>query len=755
MIMRRNLKRILAIMLVGIFCLQIIGCGKEQEQGMTTQTSEFVYVAKFQPIEDAGWVDQFAVDGNLLYYMSNSYDEELMTSLTELVCLDTVSDSSSKVKIPLEENVSIQQFTINNQGNLVCLLNEYKIIDEDYENAEQHYYIASYSTDGTQISSFDITETILAANAENVYIQYMVVDNEDRIFITSGEGNIIVFNADGTKAFDLSLGENGWINSFGRTKDGTVVFCAYGQEGQELRTIDVQTKGFGDTYTGFQGSNGNINIYPGIEGDVLIAGSNGIFDYSFETKESTEVLNWVDSDIVGDYVRGVSVLEDGRIAALIVDYSGETSRSEFAYLTKTPSSEIVEKQIITLGVIYNDQTISRSVIDFNKSNDKYRIRIVDYYNNDDYEAGVTQFNNDLLTGNGTDIFSLDAAGNLSRYAAKGIIEDLTPFLEKDEDISASDFFPSVLKAYSYNGVLCTIPKLFYLNTLVGKKEDVGEEPGWSLTELMEAAEKMPEGSEIFEYASKEYIIQLALMFNTSVFVDWATGECNFNGEEFVKVLEFANRFPGQEEFEWDPDAETTPEKIAAGKLLLQSAGITQPQDIQIYDAMYGEGTYTFIGYPNSEGNSGTAMSGSSAFAINANSKNKDAAWEFIKSMLVKESYSATDSWGFPSRMDAFEESMEEAMKVEYYTDENGEQVEISNGGMSWDGFSIELYASSEEEVAQVRELIDNCSITYSTDTDLHNIIIEEAASFFQGQKTAQEAADIIQGRAKIYVSENR
>ena len=35
-----------------------------------------------------------------------------------------------------------------------------------------------------------------------------------------------------------------------------------------------------------------------------------------------------------------------------------------------------------------------------------------------------------------------------------------------------------------------------------------------------------------------------------------------------------------------------------------------------------------------------------------------------------------------------------------------------------------------------------------------NIIMEEAAGYLEGQKTAQEVAKVIQSRAKIYVSEN-
>jgi len=50
-----------------------------------------------------------------------------------------------------------------------------------------------------------------------------------------------------------------------------------------------------------------------------------------------------------------------------------------------------------------------------------------------------------------------------------------------------------------------------------------------------------------------------------------------------------------------------------------------------------------------------------------------------------------------------------------------------------------------------------CSINkpYSYDEDLMLIIEEEVAPYFEGQKSVQEVATIIQSRAQVYVNENR
>ena len=54
----------------------------------------------------------------------------------------------------------------------------------------------------------------------------------------------------------------------------------------------------------------------------------------------------------------------------------------------------------------------------------------------------------------------------------------------------------------------------------------------------------------------------------------------------------------------------------------------------------------------------------------------------------------------------------------------------------------------------VTDFIKSLTLIYSSNQDVHNIINEEAAAYFKGQKTAQEVAEIIQSRVSIFVNEN-
>ncbi|MBQ3516316.1 MAG: hypothetical protein IJA29_03745, partial [Lachnospiraceae bacterium] len=59
-----------------------------------------------------------------------------------------------------------------------------------------------------------------------------------------------------------------------------------------------------------------------------------------------------------------------------------------------------------------------------------------------------------------------------------------------------------------------------------------------------------------------------------------------------------------------------------------------------------------------------------------------------------------------------------------------------------------------ERAQEVKEYVLSVDKMYYYDASIIDIIVEEAAPFFEGQKTAEQAADIIQSRVQIYVNEN-
>lgn len=147
------------------------------------------------------------------------------------------------------------------------------------------------------------------------------------------------------------------------------------------------------------------------------------------------------------------------------------------------------------------------------------------------------------------------------------------------------------------------------------------------------------------------------------------------------------------------------------------------------------------------------MSWQGQLAVSATSDKTDGAWQFIKYILSDE-YQENSIWNFSVNNSVFQKKLAEAMEPPYYIDENGEKVEYENSWYLDDGTEVTLEPMSEAEVQKIMNVINNAGGSYQYDETINTIITEETASFFNGQKTAQQVADLIQNRVQTYIMEN-
>lgn len=157
-----------------------------------------------------------------------------------------------------------------------------------------------------------------------------------------------------------------------------------------------------------------------------------LWKYDLETEETEEILTWTDCDINGSYVQMIQPMEDGRIAVYSENWSDNTK--EVAYLTKTEAAKVTEKKIITLATMFSDQNIQQAVVNFNKRSDTYKVKIVTYFDESTewtetkYQDAMAALNNAITSSNCPDIIDL-SYGNVNSYVSKGLLADLTPYLE--------------------------------------------------------------------------------------------------------------------------------------------------------------------------------------------------------------------------------------------------------------------------------------------------------------------------------------
>jgi hypothetical protein len=238
------------------------------------------------------------------------------------------------------------------------------------------------------------------------------------------------------------------------------------------------------------------------------------------------------------------------------------------------------------------------------------------------------------------------------------------------------------------------------------------------------------------------------------FVDWETGECRFDTEEFAALLEFSRSFGGQLSLA-NESGFSYRNSLESGEILLEPVLLTSPWDVAVKKIVFGGSRILWPGYPTADGEKelggGVAAAYGCALAISRSSGEKEGAWEFIKSFLTPEAQRETS--GIPILKSVSEERIADAMTVEY-EEKDGRLTEKVRHESRYEGEeSISLTAVSEEDAEDFRSLIAATHRCRGTSPGLMEIILEEADAFWSLQTDAKVVSGIIQNRAKIYVEE--
>lgn len=400
-----------------------------------------------------------------------------------------------------------------------------------------------------------------------------------------------------------------------------------------------------------------------------------------------------------------------------------------------------DKQVITCGAIVLDPAVEMEIVRFNKLNDTYEIQVRDYAEeaDGDEEAAIRQLNFDIINNSGPDILILPVYYSMDLYAEKQVLEDLYPYLDSDEELSREDFLPNVMSAFERDGKLYGFPVCFDVDTMIGPGSLLGDRSSWTLEEMMDIVSGVDANTNFFENSSQSAVINICVKANWSRFVTWQGDSFSFDKELYKQILEFTSKFPQDQSYVHNRKYQ---ERIMEKDLyvLADSASVYHVSCDQIFNSLFKE-QVSYIGYPT-DGDSGSLIWSATTFSINSRSKNKDGAWEFIRTVLSKEYYErASFVRGFSTRKDVLELQLQEAK-------------DGFAGMMIGEDFNLpEVKHVTQEEVERIRHLVMSVDTMATYDFEITNIMLEEAASYFQGYKSADEVADMVENRIRIYISE--
>ncbi|MCM1158199.1 MAG: extracellular solute-binding protein [Bacteroidales bacterium] len=758
------------VMLTVMLMLSISGCGKKQEEA-EEDTSSMVYEGNALAVNGMeGEPELYCVKGGTLYLLSAKWtedeipsDEEQSAGIqkgteAEFYFYKVEIDGGSLEEIPLElsEKECIKAFYVEDDGSIVHMISGAEGIE-----------LLRQDESGKELLRENLTSSL--GLSEDDAVCRVVADNSGNLFVASNQ-TIYMLSENFQLTGEVKLREEQLLVDMARTKDGQIVYAqnanrSNGYTTVEVCILDTERKKAGNALKGIQNcsSEGNC-LLDGAEYDFYLKNRFGIYGYNIDEKKENKLLDAGSSYLTSADVTGMVYAGDNRfVGALYDNEHGEETFSMELYTWLEP--EVVRaKQTIT----YADYAVSDSLIkaarEFNRENKDYKIEFKVYEIGDsdgeDYHQGLYM---DIATGNVPDIICMSALPiSVEQCVSKGLLADLTPYYEKDDKVNMDAFIPSVLEGMKIDGKLYYLAPYFSINTVAGRTSDVGSESGWTFDEMKAALEKKGDDVLPFYNEEKEMMLSDFLFSGLTDFVDWQTGECNFDSEAFRDILLLCNRGLKEMEYTDEEFSEYLDDLnllFTNGKVLLEAEQGVSLTDVQNIHQRFGE-DITFIGFPNKE-REGSYFQFDSATGIYSQSKVKDKAWEFIRLLGEKEyQYEIyrkyPQYYGTPTRQDCFDMRIRAVTAKERYIDEFGDEVvPIEKESFTFGSNEVKVGPVSQEDVELYLDLINRTKKSMAYDGDILDIVWEEAQAYFAGDKDLDETVQVIQKRVETYVNESK
>lgn len=623
----------------------------------------------------------------------------------------------------------------------------------------EEYYLVKYDAEGTKVFEQKLEKP---ENADWFNVSSLVHVEGLGVLTSDNTGIRLYSDEDGTLVKTVYETDQ-WPDLY-TNGAGEVFLLGYEQDGMYIRQIDPKSGEIGEGQR-LSDAMWMFDIYslkPGIGSDFLLSNDSGIFTWNIGEERPTQILSYIDSDLNLDYVwQFIQIAEDELLVFYWREQDDGSSSLVCSRLTKVPPEEVVERKVITMGVTGLGSDMRRMIVNFNQQSTEYRITVIDYSiydSEEDWMGGINRLNQDIIAGTAPDILILSYGAQLASLASKGVLEPLDEYFASDPEISAGSYMENVFDAYRYDGKMYLVIPTFSARSFAISARNAAEIETWNFETMNRMIEERGiKYSEVFGYPmTNAEFVQFTLSMDTQTYIDMTEQRAMFDSPQFINLLNLAAKFPSQEQVpsNWweDGDVETY---FRDGRALLSMAYYDSYEEYaNTRYATFGE-EITFIGFPREDGSGGNTVMANTQIAMNSATQDKEACWQFMRTFLTEEYQSRfVEGYGLPVSRTQLEEKARRAMERPHYTDPVTGETEYWDNTYYVNGEEIIIPPLSQEDVDLCMELFTSLNMRFEYDQTILNMVMEEIAPFFQGQKSAEEVARIIQSKVQLYLDEN-
>ena len=763
------MKRLLSLILALALLLSFAACGEKgdpRQSGVTVYEPETVSVASYLET-----LEGYCVSGDSAYLLCRANG----SGGTPLTLLRVPEGGGELEPLPDYEPVaesrdgSYRGITLQ-AGTDGTLWEAQQVLlirsDGDAYWTETETILRHLDGNGAELSRVDLG-TDLEKRLELESLLSLTVDGGGRILAQGSNGQCAVLDQMGATLFTLPSENGGYVQlaDVAVLSDGRLgvlsgqTALADGTVARTLRTVDPEKKGWGEEFqilgdrqvSVFSGGGEALFYY--LNGNTLCAWRQG-------AEAGEPLLNLLDVYVDRFAVTAVAGGAGGEVTLLTDDSSSYPQRPDGVQLVRLVPTDAtqVEKKVLTLATVNSYTSLEKAVMEFNRASEEYRVTLTDYSQYGGSEAGMARLITEINSGKVPDLLATYGLP-VAQWGEKGLLEDLWPYIDSDPDLDREDLMLRVLETSEIGGKLCVVGDGFYISTLIGAKDLVGDRMSWTKEDMMSALEKMPEDCAPYGYRSRTDLLDT--MLDWSKLVDRTAGTCDFEGKTFRSLLEFCAAMP-----EGDPGngRHGVSEQMVSDKrhMLLESGMYSFSLPVVAETLLGGEISY--VGYPDAWGGVGSWFTLEGGVAMSSTCREKKGAWAFVRSFLLPQKDLTASPVTFPINRSDFERMAEKAMDPGYAVDDDGELILDEKGKpIPLDNYmrirlgsagSLEINATiSREQYGQLMDLYNSIERSYWADSSLEAIVHSAAAPYFAGKATLDETAEQIQSRVTLYLGE--
>lgn len=382
--------------------------------------------------------------------------------------------------------------------------------------------------------------------------------------------------------------------------------------------------------------------------------------------------------------------------------------------------------------------LKNQIFEFNNSSNDYRIGIRNYSDiyrdyNDPYadiallnELALFHLEEDVLSGDVPDlIFETSGLDSLfvNRLASKNVIVDLKDSIKSDKALDNNKYLTNIYNLYDADSQYAVIPS-FTFDTYVTSALNENLSRNWTLDEFVNYKSLIGDDMIIMDSYSSTDFMSRALTFNGYSWINISSGDATF-GDDYKTYLKLASQLPSSyDEFTELAMSGQIPVYV---HIFYKSIGNLAGDYLSSWKQVASHPVN--LGFPTNT-NSDRVIHPTGALMMCSDRAAAQECWEFVRSFLLKDYQdSLTDS--IPVLQSSFDK---------WKTNTSYEGYSESELIMTIDDQLYTAPSISSDKVELLSNMIVSCYKYYFIDPAIEEIVLRNAALYFDGSVTVDEAA---------------